>query len=297
MPGLPTLDAWRDRGRHLTVFGRDIFVVDTAAVEPSCTDLVILHGYPSSSHDFAHVLGRLSARRRVVVHDHLGFGLSAKPTDEAYSITEQAEVALAVWRELGITRAHLLTHDYGASVGTELMARRERLGLPIEFASLTLTNASVHMELANPRLIQWMLRNPRTGPIVARLAKESTFSRNMRATCGDPSAVDDDEIATMWALITHGGGRDVLPVISRYLDERTRFSKRWIGALTRLDLPAHVLWGNEDPVARVAVAEMLVGEIPSVTHTPLPGRGHYAMIEAPEEWADAALAFLDEHEG
>ena len=60
--------------------------------------LLILHGYPSSSHDYLAALPRLTQNYRVVLHDHLGFGLSQKPSDYSYSLLEQAEVALALWR-------------------------------------------------------------------------------------------------------------------------------------------------------------------------------------------------------
>src|SRR6185436_11057826 len=97
--------------RH-RIFGHEVFTVATDAVAGEGLPLLVLHGFPSSSRDFLPALPALAARRRVVVHDHLGFGLSDKPAAYSYSLLEQAEVAIALWRELGITKGHLLAHDY-----------------------------------------------------------------------------------------------------------------------------------------------------------------------------------------
>ena len=78
------------------------------------------------------------------------------------------------------------------------------------------------------------------------------------------------------------------------MDERVRFRDRWIGALTRLDVPTHVLWANRDPIAVPAIAEALAGEIPGARLAWLDGLGHYPMLEDAERWALAARAFLDE---
>src|SRR5262249_17419645 len=137
--------------------------------------LVVLHGFPSSSLDFRAALGRLSRGRRVVVHDHLGFGLSSKPERYSYSLIEQAEVAVELWRSLGITRAHVLAHDYGTSVATELVARHARGLLPFEPMSLTLCNGSVYIEMAHLTPSQRLLKNRLVAPIFARLASKPVF--------------------------------------------------------------------------------------------------------------------------
>lgn len=95
--------------------------------------------------DFAGVLLVLFRQCRVIIHDHPGFGLSEKPGDYSYSLIEQAETALTLWRELGLCRVHLLGHDYGTSVATEILARRRIEKLPVEIDSLTLCNGSMHI--------------------------------------------------------------------------------------------------------------------------------------------------------
>jgi len=285
-------EEWRERGGIQRIFGRDVFVV--TAGQEAAEPLLILHGFPSSSLDFRLTLPLFAQRYRVIVHDHLGFGFSDKPADYSYSLVEQAEVALALWRSLGVTRGHVLSHDYGTSVATELVARRERGGLGIELASLTLANGSVHIDLAHLTPSQKLLRNPVLAPIFARLANRKIFKAQLRRILGDPASLSEAELDAMWEGLIRADGRARLPAISGYMNERVRFRDRWIGALTRLDLPTHVLWANRDPIAVPAIAEALAGEIPGARLAWLDGLGHYPMLEDAERWALAARAFLDE---
>lgn len=294
--GLPAeLCSWRERGQMLRVGEHEVFAL---SVGDSPETLAILHGFPSSSYDFHLALERLARRFRVVLHDHIGFGLSDKPPRYSYSLLEQADVALAVWRQLGVQRLHLLAHDYGTSVATELLARRERETLPAtaSLQSVTLCNGSVHIELARLRPVQRLLRAPRIGPLVARLMIEPLFVRQIRRILADPHAVAARELELMWAGIVHRDGIARAPQIARYIDERWRFWDRWIGALTRLDLPAHVLWARRDPVAVAAIGQRLASEIPGAQLSWIDDLGHYPMLEAPERWAEAVIGFYEEAE-
>ena len=287
----PSLSEWRSRGQFLRLLGQTVFAMDTGPRETE--PLLILHGFPTSSFDFHLSLGRLSSHNRVILHDHLGFGFSDKPEDYSYSLIEQADVAVMVWQKLGVTKGHVLAHDYGTSIATELCARRERGLLPIEMLSLTLTNGSVHRELAHLQPSQRILQSKNFGPLFARLANKFIFRAQIRRILGDGAAVSNDEIDAMWASIRHDDGHLRLPDISSYLDERVRFRQRWIGALTRFDRPAHVLWGHQDPIAVPLMAETLTAEIPTAKLTWLKDLGHYPMLERPSEWADAAAEFLE----
>jgi pimeloyl-ACP methyl ester carboxylesterase len=289
---------WQARGERHAIpwLGPDHRVFAVTAGEGPAPPLLVLHGFPSSSRDFASALPLLAADRRVVVHDHLGFGFSAKPARYSYSLLEQAEVALALWRSLGITRGHLLAHDYGTSVATELLARRERGLCPVELASVTLCNGSVHLDLAHLTPSQQLLRVPHLGALFARLAQKRVFVAQLRRILGDPHSVPDAELDAMWEGMIRDGGRDRLPALAGYMAERTRFAARWIGALEKLDLPTHVLWGRRDPVAVPAIAEQLAREIPGAELTWLKDLGHYPMLEEPTRWAEAARSFLGRHD-
>jgi pimeloyl-ACP methyl ester carboxylesterase len=288
--------AWRSAGEVRRILRHDLFAVRAPAADPEAearTPLCVLHGFPTSCFDFRRTLPRLCKDRPVVLHDHLGFGLSAKPEPArfSYSLLEQTEIAVALWQSMGITRCHVVAHDYGTSIATELCALRARGRLPIEMASLTLCNGSVYRELAQVTRIQLLLES-RVGPLVARLSSRRFFARQMRRIVGRREAFDDREIDLMWELLERDDGRLRAPAIVQYLGERVRFRERWIGALTRLDLPVYLLWGRLDPVAVPAIPEKLARDVPGARLEWLDDLGHYPMVEDPERWADRVATFV-----
>jgi pimeloyl-ACP methyl ester carboxylesterase len=287
-------EEWRARGAFHTLPGHTLFVVDTGA-DGSADDkptLVLLHGYPTSSHDYYRVLEDLAAHHRVIVHDHLGFGLSDKPSDYSYALYEQTDVALLLWQHLGVSSAHVFAHDYGTSLATELLARWNRGFRPVQLESITLCNGSVHIELAKLRVIQKLLRNHTLGPLVARLSSQRVFNRNMRQLWHDPSTLPQADLDTMWELLIRDHGKAVLPKITQYLRDRVLYWHRWVGALQQSQLPLAFLWGAEDPIVGGDVAEVHHAEAPGSKLTLLDGVGHYPMLEAPERWTEALLALL-----
>lgn len=285
---LPTpLAAWRDAGRMHRLAGLDIYCHEAGPADAPA--LFILHGFPSDSHDWRRILPLLAVKRRVILFDFPGYGLSSKPDDYSYSLFEQADIAEMVAREHGLVSVDLLAHDMGTSVACELMARRERGLLSFETRSLTLMNGSVHIELAQLTPSQKLLRT-RLGPLFARLSSRHVFMLQLRRILGKP--VPEAELEAMWLLLKHRNGRLRLPETIRYIDERYRFHKRWIGALTRLDIPTKILWGRLDPVAVPAIAEALAAEIPGASLQWMEDLGHYPQMEDPAQVAAALLGFL-----
>src|SRR5262249_43265452 len=149
-----------------------IFCVDEGSSDET---ILLLHGFPTSSHDWSRVWESLTARHRVITFDFPGYGLSAKPEDYGYSLFEQADVVELLLRERGVERAHVCAHDMGTSVATELLARREAKLLHFEIDRLILMNGSVHAELAHLTPAQKLLRRSILGPLFARVANATTF--------------------------------------------------------------------------------------------------------------------------
>lgn len=279
---------WERRGERVDLPEGKVFFVSLGPEASPLPPVLALHGFPTSSWDFAALAARLAERRRVVLFDFLGFGFSDKPHDAAYSLFEQADVAEVVARRAGLSRVHLLAHDMGTSVATELLARRERGLAHLELASVTLMNGSVHLELASPTVGQKILLGP-AGGLFARLGSRAVFFAQMRRIFGEPAR--DEDLAGMWELIDRADGRLRLPLTIGYMRERRRFARRWIGAIERLDLPALVAWGERDPVARLEIAEQLEAEIPGAERARFPALGHYPQVEDAVAVADALEAF------
>ena len=284
------VDAWRARGRQVTLPDARVFALEAGTRRAGEPSVLILHGFPTSSWDFADAIGHVASHRHVVAFDFIGYGLSDKPPDFGASLFEQADVAEQVARAFDVKRAHVWAHDMGTSVATELCARRERGLLTFEMASLALMNGSVHIELAHLTVGQQLLKSP-LGPLFARLNSRITFKAQMKRIFG--RVPDDAELDAMWDLVAREDGAARMPSLIRYTEERARFRRRWIGALERLDLPALVAWGRLDPVAVMAIADQLAREIPRAERETWDDLGHYPQVEDAARVARTVASFWD----
>ncbi len=112
------VNTWESTGERCDTPHGSVWYRDTGVPVGGDSDapaVLVLHGFPSSSFDWRHVLPALSARHRVVLFDFLGFGLSDKP-DRRYSIELQADAAEAVIAATELARVHLVSHDMGDTV-------------------------------------------------------------------------------------------------------------------------------------------------------------------------------------
>src|SRR5258708_11563616 len=108
--------------RYATVDGHRLFYREAGDAEAPV--LVLLHGFPTSSHMFRHLLPALADEYRVIAPDHLGFGLSdAPPVDEFdYTFDALAALTAAVLGRPRVARGPKVVEEYG-------VANAWRLGL------------------------------------------------------------------------------------------------------------------------------------------------------------------------
>jgi len=289
-----TVNDWKSKGEFITVNDRKLFVIDTSSFFSSedkipTETMVILHGYPTSSYDYYKVLPELSKHYRVIIHDHLGFGFSDKPIDYSYSLLDQADLALQLWQQLGVKKVHLLAHDYGTSVATEIIARNNNNELTIEIENLTLCNGSMHIELSQLRTIQKLLKNKWLGKYVAKLTTFAIFSKNLRNVYFDKTKVSNNELKDMWMQLEYNEGRKVIHKLSQYINERYTYWNRWIGALKETNLQTNIVWAKNDPVAVPAIARLIATEISNNKLFWIENTGHFPMLENPDEWLNCIL--------
>jgi pimeloyl-ACP methyl ester carboxylesterase len=281
---------WEARGRRHLVDGRSVWVLDVPAeVDDGRDPLLVLHGFPSCSFDWHLVLDALRSRRRVVAVDFLGFGLSDKP-DVRYSMRLQADVVEAVARELGLTSVALLTHDMGDTVGGELLARSLEGSLGFAVTRRVLTNGSIYIEMAHLSNGQQLLLSLDDAP--TDLVVAEGFQAGLAGTFSPESSVDADELEAQWLFAARDGGHRMLPRTIRYIEERRAEERRFTGAIETHPSPLAVVWGADDPIAILAMTDVLQRARPDAKITVLDGVGHYPMLEAPHRFAQAVTAAL-----
>lgn len=256
--------------------------------------LSFLHGYPTSSLDYEQIIEDIPGEYHVLAHDHLGFGQSDKPISHEYLLSDQADLTCKLYATLGAKKIHIIAHDYGTSVATEIIARHNEGLIDFDLCSVTLCNGSMLIELAKLRIIQRLLKSRWIGRGVARLSSESTFHRNMKNIWFDRSLYRQQEMNMHWQLLTSGNGRRVLSKVTRYIDQRYTYYDRWIEGLKNSNLPIHVLWAENDPVAVVAMAYKLDLLIQNSTLSIIKECGHYPMLEKGKEWLNLVVTYIQE---
>ncbi|MHB1712617.1 MAG: alpha/beta fold hydrolase [Acidimicrobiales bacterium] len=280
--------AWEKRGIHLHLAGHDVFVVDIEeATAVGREPLLVIHGFPTSSFDFHRVSAELARDRRVVLFDLVGYGLSAKP-DLAYTVALQADVVVALTGRLGLERISLLTHDYGDTVGGELLARQIEGRWPVQIVRRVVTNGSIYMELAQLSAGQELLLSlPDQRLADDGAMDEETLAAALAATFSPASSVDPQELAGSCELAGRSGGLALLPRTIRYIEERRRNEARFTGAVEGHPSPLRVVWGADDPIAVVAMADRLHRARPDAGIDILESVGHFPMIESPDRFLAA----------
>ncbi|MEU3747868.1 MULTISPECIES: alpha/beta fold hydrolase [Streptomyces] len=117
------MSAFALRARTVTVDGLDVFYRE--AGDPAKPTLLLLHGFPSSSHMYRGLMAELADSYHLIAPDHIGFGASAAPAveDFPYGFEKLTEVTLALLDRLGVDRFALYVQDYGAPIGLRIASR------------------------------------------------------------------------------------------------------------------------------------------------------------------------------
>jgi pimeloyl-ACP methyl ester carboxylesterase len=285
--------AWAARGTYRRLAGHPVFTIDAAAIGPETAEpLLVLHGFPTSSYDYAGVLDPLRAGRRVLLFDMLGYGLSSKP-DLGYTMALQADIAQAFVAEAGVDRLALLSHDMGNTVGGELLARNAEGAWAVEITRRVVTNGSIYIEMAQLTVGQQMLLalpdeilDPAVAPDRAGLATA------LAATFSPHTTVPEPELRAHAAMICHDDGNRVLARLIRYIEERRRSQDRFTGAIESHPAPLGIVWGLDDPIAVAPMAQRLQDARTDATVVHLDRVGHYPMVESPARFLGAVLPML-----
>jgi pimeloyl-ACP methyl ester carboxylesterase len=282
------IGAWERVGDVRRVRGHRLFVVDHGPSDPeggAGVPVLVLHGFPTSSHDWHGFLDELARRHRVVLLDLLGYGLSDKP-DQRYSLFEQADLVETLAADLGLHEVALISHDMGDSVGGELLARSVDGALSFDVTRRVLSNGSIYIDMAQLTDGQQLLLSLPDERLADGLGRDA-LADALRGTFAPGSDVPDEDVLLAAELIVRDGGDRLLPRLIRYAEERREHEARWTGAIERHPAPLTIVWGDADPIAVWPMAERLHETRPDATLVRLRDIGHYPMFEAPAAFTAA----------
>ena len=293
------LQGWLDGGRFFDYLGFQVF----HRVQGSGPPLLLIHGYPFSSWDWAPVWATLTQRFTVIAPDMMGMGFSDKPVAYGYSVADHADMHEALLAHLGVDRAHILAHDLGDSVGQELLARKEfgdQVYGALDIETITWLNGGLFNEAYTPRPVQKLMSQTPLGELGSRLTGSPLSRRIVMRTINEMFGPDTQPTARMHHLfgqiLDHNNGRRVSHLVGRFIHDRYVHRNRWVRAMRETTVPMRLIDGPADPNSGRHMANRYLEVIPNPDVVMLGERiGHWPQIEAPHEVLTHFLAHVDRH--
>jgi haloalkane dehalogenase len=250
--------------------------------------VVFVHGVPGWSFHFRSLIRRVSAYRRCIAMDHLGFGLSEKPEGWDYDPAHLAANVEAMIDGLGLEGVTLVVHDWGGPLGLRYAVKR-----PENVEGIVVMNSWFWSAKGD-------LRTRATTRVLATSFYrwvDAGFAVTARVF---PRAVTGRDGGLSATARTHFAGpfrdpRDRSGLLA--LVRHTHLADDWVGGQgdpkeALRDVPALVVWGTDDPAFPRRYLERWRAELPHARCVALDGVGHYPFEESPRATGEAIDEFL-----
>jgi pimeloyl-ACP methyl ester carboxylesterase len=300
--------------RTVTIDDVDIFYRE--AGDPDRPTILLLHGFPTSSHMFRNLIPALADQYHLVAPDYPGYGFSSMPGVEAfdYSFDNVARIISKFTDEIGLDRYSLYLMDYGAPVGFRIATAR-----PDRIDTLIVQNGNAYVEgidndFWEPIRAYWKDR----GAINQGLNND--WWKNVKAAYNNPTMSNDDALrflltlgATKWQYtngmpdveaISPDNWGHVQPLLDREGNQEIQLQMfysygsnpplypAWQEYLREYQPPTLIVWGKNDEIFPAAGAEPYKRDLKDLEYHLL-DTGHFALESHGREIADLMRNFLD----
>jgi pimeloyl-ACP methyl ester carboxylesterase len=260
------------------------------AGDPSKPNIVLLHGFPSSSHEFHDLIPLLANKFHVIAPDYPGMGYSDAPAPTVLRPTFD-DVAMAI--DAFITQCTsgpviLYLYDIGGAIGMRIaMAHPERI------AGLIFQNVTISREGWNPERLNAYERigGPETPDKLAEAMQLATEARDKflhQTGAHRPDALNPDN----WAIDAHAfsieASRVFMSRLLMNLATNVQHYPEWIAYLKDRQPKALVVWGRNDPQFTTAAPEALKQALPTAELRYFDG-GHFPLDEYAGAIAEAII--------
>ncbi|MGW4755503.1 alpha/beta fold hydrolase [Streptomyces chartreusis] len=276
--------------RHLDVDGVRVFYRESLPDRPDAPVLLLLHGFPSGSHQFRGLIDALGSQYRLIAPDHAGFGHTRAPDGFTYTFDRLADITEGFVRGLGLDRFVMYVFDFGAPIGLRVAERH-----PEWIAGLVVQNGNAYEEGLSDMARGLIGLTPETPGADATIDGVLTLdgTRSQYETgVADPSMIAPDN----WTLDQHfldlPGRKDAQR--SLIFDYRSNFARYgdWQAWLRRHTPPTLITWGRNDPFFTEPGARAYLRDLPDA-ELHLLDTGHFALETHLPEVAPLIADFLD----
>jgi pimeloyl-ACP methyl ester carboxylesterase len=258
--------------------------------------ILLLHGFPTSSHMFRNLIPALADEFHLVAPDYRGFGHSSAPPvgEFDYTFDNLAKVVEQFTEQVGLMMYALYVQDYGAPVGYRLAVRH-----PEQVTGLVVQNGNAYEErLENdfwtPLKAYWQDRSEENALALRKfLTVEATRwqythgVRNVEAISPDTWTIDQ-------ALLDRPGNQEVqLALFYSYGSNPPQYP-RWHDYFRKYQPPTLITWGKNDAIFPPTGAEPYKKDLRTVEYHLL-DTGHFALEEEGDRNASLMRGFLRKH--
>jgi pimeloyl-ACP methyl ester carboxylesterase len=263
------------------------------AGSPDKPTVLLLHGFPTSSHMFRELIPALAADFHVIAPDYPGFGQSSAPDADtfAYTFDQLAKVVEIFLQKIGCARFALFMQDYGSPVGFRIAAKH-----PEWISALLIQNANAYLEGINLEAFKplqpfWADRTAETEASVRGFLAATTTQFQYTHGARNPAAISPDNWLHDQTLLDRpGNDRIQLALLHDYQNNVPRYAE-WQAYLPKHQPPALITSGKNDPFFTEAGARAFLKDLPNA-ELHLFDTGHFALEKDGDVIANHVLKFL-----
>ncbi|MER7840769.1 alpha/beta fold hydrolase [Streptomyces sp. NPDC096040] len=262
--------------RTATVDGLDVFYRE--AGDPQAPVVVLLHGFPTSSHMFRDLIPALADRYRLIAPDHIGFGQSAMPSLQEFPYTFDAltDVTAGLLDQLEVDRFAMYVQDYGAPIGWRLALRA-----PERVTAIITQNGNAYEEGFVKPFWDGVFAyaeapGPETeAPMRAALTLDITRWQYLNGVA-DPSLVSPDNWVHDQALLDRPGNDEIQLELFRDYPTNVDLYPRVHQYFSDSQVPLLAVWGANDEIFGPDGARAFAQDLPKA-EIHLLDSGHFAL--------------------
>lgn len=256
--------------------------------------LVLLHGFPASSHQYRNLIPALASRFHVISPDYPGFGNSdmPDPAKYAYTFDRLSEVMESFLKTKGFDRFGLFVQDYGGPVGFRIVDRR-----PDALDWLIIQNTNAYEigftdAWGGLRNALWKNRTPETEQGVAGLLELETIKAIYLHGHKRPELISPDNWNMDFRFMERPNARRVQ--IDLFYDYRTNVDlyPQWQGFLRKYQPKTLIFWGQDDIFFTREGGEAYLKDLPNAEIHRLDS-GHFAVEDCLEQIVAGMFGFYD----
>ncbi|NUP30581.1 MAG: alpha/beta hydrolase [Streptomycetaceae bacterium] len=287
---MPALALPQVKHRRIDVDGIGVFYREAGPAD--APTLLLLHGFPSSSRQFARLIDALGGDYHLVAPDYPGFGHSDAPSADtfAYTFDALADLTEGFLVALGLYRFTLYAFDFGGPVGFRIATRH-----PEWIEGLVVQNANAYLDGLSDAARELTALKPGVpgaeDAIRGILTPEVTRGQYEGGTA-DPELVAPDGWTADQHFLDLPGRADIQIALGLDYHTNVALYPDWQEWLRTHRPPALVVWGRNDPFFPEPGAHAYLRDLPDAELHVL-DTGHFALEDKLPEIAPLIAAFLD----